>query len=172
MMNYMLQRTLSEGTAKKADFGWPAAGKTGTSQSFRDAWFIGYTAHLTTGVWFGNDDNTPTKKVTGGSLPSLAWKEFMSAAHEGQPVAELPGRWSASQPLPEGDYMPPAEVGAADQKADPVAELIGKAQMPQQRPSKELTGSTKHPVPPADVGPSKKKPRPEQKPILDIILGD
>ena len=49
--------------------GWPAAGKTGTSQDFRDAWFVGYTAHLVTGVWLGNDDGTPTKHVTGGSLP-------------------------------------------------------------------------------------------------------
>lgn len=86
MMNAMLRRTVEDGTAKRAKFGnWPAAGKTGTSQSSRDAWFIGYTANLTTGVWFGNDDGKPTKKVTGGGLPAMAWKTFMTAAHKGVP---------------------------------------------------------------------------------------
>jgi penicillin-binding protein 1A len=62
MMNAMMQETLLSGTARKAEIpGWPAAGKTGTSQDFRDAWFIGYTANLVTGVWLGNDDNSPTK---------------------------------------------------------------------------------------------------------------
>ncbi len=67
-----------------------AAGKTGTSQDFRDAWFIGYTANLVTGVWLGNDDNSPTKKATGGGLPVEVWTRFMKAAHQGVPVASLP----------------------------------------------------------------------------------
>ena len=67
-----------------------AAGKTGTSQDFRDAWFIGYTANLVTGVWLGNDDNSPTKKATGGGLPVEVWTRFMRAAHQGVPVAALP----------------------------------------------------------------------------------
>jgi penicillin-binding protein 1A len=70
--------------------GWVAAGKTGTSQDFRDAWFIGYTANLVTGVWLGNDDNSPTKKATGGGLPVEVWTRFMKAAHQGVPVAALP----------------------------------------------------------------------------------
>src|SRR5712675_1906454 len=66
MMNRMMQETLLSGTARKAEIpGWMAAGKTGTSQDFRDAWFIGYTANLVTGVWLGNDDNAPTRKATG-----------------------------------------------------------------------------------------------------------
>src|SRR6202008_4363500 len=70
MMNTMMRETLISGTARTADLrGWQAAGKTGTSQDFRDAWFIGYTSHLVTGVWLGNDDGTPTKHVTGGRLP-------------------------------------------------------------------------------------------------------
>jgi penicillin-binding protein 1A len=174
MMNYMLQRTLSEGTAKKADFGWPAAGKTGTSQSFRDAWFIGYTAQLTTGVWFGNDDNTPTKKVTGGSLPSLAWKEFMTAAHAGMEVADLPGRWKPSAAEPQDMAVPVAEVGESESatQPDPVAELINPPKLPAMKPSKEATGSTRRPVPPADVGPSKSRQKGNPKTILDVILGD
>ncbi len=91
MMNQMMQETLISGTAKKAEIpGWIAAGKTGTSQDFRDAWFIGYTAHLVTGVWLGNDDNSPTKKATGGGLPVEVWTRFMRSAHQGVPVAALP----------------------------------------------------------------------------------
>lgn len=91
MMNTMMRETLISGTAKKAEIpGWPAAGKTGTSQDYRDAWFIGYTANLVTGVWLGNDDNSPTKKATGGGLPVEVWTRFMRAAHEGVPVANLP----------------------------------------------------------------------------------
>ncbi len=90
-MNGMMQQTLAIGTARKASLpGWQAAGKTGTSQDFRDAWFIGYTPHLVTSVWVGNDDNSPTKHVTGGSLPVEIWSEFMRAAHQGVPVVSLP----------------------------------------------------------------------------------
>jgi penicillin-binding protein 1A len=92
MMNTMMQETLISGTAHKAELpGWTAAGKTGTSQDFRDAWFIGYTSNLVTGVWLGNDDNSPTRKATGGGLPVEIWTRFMRAAHQGVPVAALPG---------------------------------------------------------------------------------
>ena len=92
MMNAMMQETLLSGTARKAEIpGWPAAGKTGTSQDFRDAWFIGYTANLVTGVWLGNDDNSPTRKATGGGLPVEVWTRFMRTAHQGVAVAALPG---------------------------------------------------------------------------------
>jgi penicillin-binding protein 1A len=92
MMNAMMQETLLSGTARKAEIpGWTAAGKTGTSQDFRDAWFIGYTANLVTGVWLGNDDNSPTRKATGGGLPVEVWTRFMKVAHQGVAVAALPG---------------------------------------------------------------------------------
>jgi penicillin-binding protein 1A len=95
MMNTMMQETLLSGTARKAELpGWMAAGKTGTSQDFRDAWFIGYTANLVTGVWLGNDDNSPTRKATGGGLPVEVWTRFMRAAHQGVPVANLPNSQS------------------------------------------------------------------------------
>jgi penicillin-binding protein 1A len=95
MMNTMMQETLLSGTAHKAELpGWMAAGKTGTSQDFRDAWFIGYTSNLVTGVWLGNDDNSPTRKATGGGLPVEIWTRFMKAAHQGVTPAPLP----ASQP--------------------------------------------------------------------------
>ena len=92
MMNAMMRETLISGTARKAEIpGWVAAGKTGTSQDFRDAWFIGYTSSLVTGVWLGNDDNSPTRKATGGGLPVEVWTRFMKAAHQGVPVASLAG---------------------------------------------------------------------------------
>ena len=123
MMNTMMQETLLSGTAHKAELpGWMAAGKTGTSQDFRDAWFIGYTANLVTGVWLGNDDNSPTKKATGGGLPVEIWTRFMRAAHQGVPVAALPGSQArrlvlepragraASQRAPANAPQPPAAV--------------------------------------------------------------
>jgi penicillin-binding protein 1A len=92
MMNQMMRETLLTGTAKKADLpGWPAAGKTGTSQDFRDAWFIGYTAQYVTGVWLGNDDGSPTHKTTGSGLPVEIWSRVMKTAHQNIPVAALPG---------------------------------------------------------------------------------
>jgi penicillin-binding protein 1A len=92
MMNAMMRETLLSGTARKAELpGWPAGGKTGTSQEFRDAWFIGYTGYLVTGVWLGNDDSSPTKKITGGGLPVEVWSRFMKLAHQGVPVVDLPG---------------------------------------------------------------------------------
>ena len=92
MMNAMMQETLLTGTARKAELpGWPAAGKTGTSQDFRDAWFVGYTGHLVTGVWLGNDDSSPTRKATGGGLPVEIWSRFMKSAHQNVAVAGLPG---------------------------------------------------------------------------------
>ncbi|MGP0090689.1 MAG: transglycosylase domain-containing protein [Xanthobacteraceae bacterium] len=126
MLNMMLQQTLVNGTAHNADLpGWPAAGKTGTSQDFRDAWFIGYTAHLVTGVWLGNDDGAPTKKTTGGGLPVEIWSRFMKAAHQGVPVAGLPGLGGGMQiamPAPVTAPTPPASIPpprAADQPIRP-----------------------------------------------------
>jgi penicillin-binding protein 1A len=92
MMNAMLQETLHSGTGRRGNLpGWPAAGKTGTSQDFRDAWFVGYTGHLVGGVWLGNDDASPTKRLSGGGLPAEIWSRFMKVAHKGVPVVGLPG---------------------------------------------------------------------------------
>ncbi len=91
-MNYMLQETLNTGTGKRASIpNWPAAGKTGTSQDFRDAWFVGYTGSLITGVWLGNDDSSPTRKASGSNLPVDVWNKLMRSAHQHWQVVELPG---------------------------------------------------------------------------------
>jgi penicillin-binding protein 1A len=104
MMNTMMHETLVSGTARHADLpGWQAAGKTGTTEDFRDAWFIGYTSHLVTGVWLGNDDDSPTKKATGGGLPVDIWSRFMKVAHQGVTPAPLPGfgnGWVSAAPTP------------------------------------------------------------------------
>lgn len=87
----MMSATVVWGSGKAAQPGRAAAGKTGTSQDFRDAWFIGFTAELVTGVWFGNDDSTPMDKVTGGSLPARLWGSVMKRGLEGLPQRPLPG---------------------------------------------------------------------------------
>ena len=98
-MHEMMSAVLTEGTGKAARLDRPAAGKTGTTQDYRDAWFMGYTADYVTGVWLGNDDQrNEMKKVTGGGLPAQLWKSVMMAAHQGIPV----------HPLPTPDLTPPA----------------------------------------------------------------
>ncbi len=99
-MNEMLTAVVASGTGRAARLQRPAAGKTGTSQNFRDAWFIGYTADLVAGVWMGNDDERPMKKVTGGSLPARLWGKFMTAAHAGLPSRPLPGLPATDGPVP------------------------------------------------------------------------
>ena len=80
-MTQMMEETIKTGTGKKARLNRPAAGKTGTSQSLRDAWFVGFTSNIVVGVWFGNDDDSPMKKITGGTAPAILWNDFMQKAH-------------------------------------------------------------------------------------------
>ena len=134
MMNQMMEETLLTGTARKAELpGWQAAGKTGTSQDWRDAWFVGYTSYLVAAVWLGNDDGSPTKKVSGGNLPVEIWSRFMKAAHAGQPVAGLPlGIWrSAEAPSPFAPLLPPLDLTGVQAPAIPPG---GRAARPPPRP--------------------------------------
>jgi penicillin-binding protein 1A len=109
-MNDMLNAVLVSGTGKRAALpGHPAAGKTGTSQDFRDAWFVGYTERFVAGVWVGNDDGRAMNKVVGGSLPARLWHDVMLVAHEaGAPSAALqPARNGKLEPL-----MPRERIGS------------------------------------------------------------
>ena len=101
-MNRMMRAVIENGTGKRARLDRPAAGKTGTSQESRDAWFVGYTAEFIAGAWIGNDNGAPMKNVTGGGLPALLWRDVMRSAHQGIEVKELP-RYQlpgVSQPSP------------------------------------------------------------------------
>lgn len=122
MMNAMMQETLLTGTGRKAELaGYPAAGKTGTSQDFRDGWFVGYTAHLVAGVWLGNDDNSPTRKMTGGGLPAEIWARIMKTAHRGVAVANLPGIASGSFFQTSGYNAPPSPPAAMAERPQPAS---------------------------------------------------
>jgi penicillin-binding protein 1A len=110
-MTSMLRHVVTEGTGKAANIDRPAAGKTGTSQGFRDAWFIGYTADLVAGIWLGNDNEAPMQHVTGGKIPAKLWHDFMTAALAGLPPRPLPG---LEQPeMPVAGAGPGAEETAA-----------------------------------------------------------
>ncbi|MGZ5918778.1 MAG: transglycosylase domain-containing protein, partial [Hyphomicrobium sp.] len=141
-MTDMLSATLTSGTGKRAALPYAAAAKTGTSQGFRDAWFMGYTAELTAGVWVGNDDGAPMNRVVGGSLPADIWREVMLAAHEARPPAPLQGVVTSSVSQPSAAPAPathPQEgigddfIARALQDAPPAPEETGTAESrPQQ----------------------------------------
>src|SRR5258708_39758371 len=91
-MGGMMSHVVREGTARRAALdGIPTAGKTGTTNAYRDAWFVGYTGNFVCAVWFGNDDYSPTNRMTGGSLPAQTWHEIMVAAHQGVEVKDIAG---------------------------------------------------------------------------------
>lgn len=95
-MNHLLFQVIHSGTGRRASLGLRhAAGKTGTTNEWRDAWFVGYTRQIVAGVWVGNDEYTPMDKVTGGTIPAEIWKNFMRSAHQGMPLAKLDGAYPA-----------------------------------------------------------------------------
>jgi penicillin-binding protein 1A len=172
-MNKMLTSVVTDGTGRNAQLpNWQVAGKTGTSQSFRDALFVGYTANITAGVWLGNDDGASTKKVTGGGLPAKIWQAVMLHAHEGMSVASLP-RVTTPSPL-FGD--PRSNIDELTDRLAPLpsSESTSSIPIPVSReafdrgdslrqnhlvPAKPLTGSTEN----SNSG--------QPNSILDVILG-
>ncbi|MEL6510242.1 MAG: PBP1A family penicillin-binding protein [Pseudomonadota bacterium] len=90
-LTYMMSKVITEGTGRRAALpGREAAGKSGTTQAARDAWFIGFTADYVAGVWMGYDDNTPLTGVTGGGLPAEIWRQTMERVHQGVEPKPLP----------------------------------------------------------------------------------
>jgi penicillin-binding protein 1A len=91
-MNQMLSTVPTAGTGRRAALdGVVSAGKTGTTNGYKDAWYVGYTGNLVGAVWFGNDDSSETANMTGGSLPAMTWKEIMAFAHQGIELKPMPG---------------------------------------------------------------------------------
>jgi penicillin-binding protein 1A len=91
-MNFMLSKVPTEGTGRRAALdGVVTAGKTGTTNGYKDAWYVGYSGNLVGAVWYGNDDSSETANMTGGSLPAMTWKEIMQFAHQGIELKPIPG---------------------------------------------------------------------------------
>ncbi|MEX2298417.1 MAG: transglycosylase domain-containing protein [Dongiaceae bacterium] len=143
-MQDVLAAVIGWGSGKAADIGRPSGGKTGTGQDYRDAWFVGFTAELVTGVWFGNDDNRPMTEVTGGRLPARLWAAFMAPALEGEPVRPLP--WGAAgepqivsaEPLPE----PGANQGIVDELSTLIDSLFAGGNKATPEPPSASGGQT------------------------------
>ena len=170
----MMVGVIEHGTGKSAKLkGWQAAGKSGTTQSFRDALFVGFTSNLTTGIWFGNDDGKSMKKVTGGGLPAKAWHDYMTAAHEGLSPSPVFGT-TGVQPTFEDNQAAPETIGDVisgtfrNDDADefpqaPVANGQAAAQQGAAQPANSGL------VPPADVGETTGATR--RTTLFDILTG-
>lgn len=99
-MNRMLRQVVTNGTARRAQLpGVPTAGKTGTTDEYRNAWFVGYSGNFTTAVWFGNDDYGTTRNMTGGSLPAMAFQQVMAFAHLDADTKNIPGLGDEDKPV-------------------------------------------------------------------------
>lgn len=189
MMNTMMTETLASGTARKGGLpGWQAAGKTGTSQDYRDAWFVGYTSRLVTGVWLGNDDGSSTKKATGGSLPVDIWSRFMRQAMAGEAPSPLPYGTAHGAPQAEPTPSQPSIFGIPLPGFGRDPGPVASAPKPARRPSdaydymtpdaqKQIVGTAADEIrPPADVSeapprPRRRPPRDGDKPLLEKLFG-
>jgi penicillin-binding protein 1A len=121
-MTALMVETVSTGTGKSARLAdRPSAGKTGTTQDFHDAWFVGFSADLVCGVWIGNDNNEPMKHATGGGLPARIFKTFMEAAEAGLPAKPLRG----ATPAVATDTAAPADQ--SDSFSQFLDSLLGKS---------------------------------------------
>jgi len=191
MMNDLLIAVTEEGTGKGARFGRPIAGKTGTTSDYKDAWFIGFTPQLITGVWVGNDDTTPMKKVSGGSLPASIWRAYMAAATRDLPVASIPSQsgpgllqsilpslFSSPEPVPQNGAPPQAPVvmaplpGFQPQQGQAPAMAAPPPGQPQQVPQITPAPSQEQPV---DAGAPEDQPVPEYNApasFWDKLMGD
>ncbi|MFI4933464.1 MAG: transglycosylase domain-containing protein [Caulobacterales bacterium] len=139
----MLKTVITSGTGTGANIGRPAAGKTGTSQNWRDAWFVGFTPDILAAVWVGNDDGRPMAKVTGGDLPAQIWKRFMTVAEKGLPPRDFP--WLMPEPpapivetvadTPDADQDQPPDIEGESRQSPMTDRSDGQAGPPQDDPN-------------------------------------
>jgi penicillin-binding protein 1A len=114
----MMNSVVENGTGRRAQLdGVPTCGKTGTTNDFRDGWFVGYTGNFVGSVWMGNDDFSPTKHMEGGSLPAMTWHDIMAYAHQGVELRPLPG-------LPPPQHPPALAEGAVKGIDEPHPALL------------------------------------------------
>ncbi|MFZ2101674.1 MAG: PBP1A family penicillin-binding protein [Oricola sp.] len=153
-MNQMLANVPVWGTGRRAALDMTtAAGKTGTTQSYRDAWFVGYTGNFTAAVWYGNDNYQPTNNMTGGSLPAMTWQRIMTYAHQGIDILPIPG-------------IPQPEVKPDDKKEDAVADGTEERR---ERP-RVLSGATSQFL--RDLGERLEKAKPLDVKNLTVAVSD
>jgi penicillin-binding protein 1A len=144
----MMEETIDEGTGTRAQLPWRAAGKTGTSEDYRDAWFMGFSGRFVAGVWVGNDDNSSMKAVTGGSLPADIWKQVMLASYDEAHASDIPVEGAihlgeqGSEPY--NDNTPPVETSTPGPAMSPLPEAASEAPGPATASAGSLT--------PADAG--------------------
>jgi membrane peptidoglycan carboxypeptidase len=119
----LLLSVVREGTGAAARLDRPVAGKTGTTQEHRDAWFIGFTADLVVGVWVGNDDNTPMHNVIGGELPATIWREVVDQAYRRRLLA--PQGTAVAQPAPLPAVVRPTALRGAPEVLDTATLRLG-----------------------------------------------
>jgi penicillin-binding protein 1A len=161
MMVHMLQGVITHGTGTRAAFDWPAAGKTGTTQNWRDAWFVGFTPEFTAAVWVGNDTDKPMSQVTGGALPAEIWRRFMLVAHEGLAVHDfdwlVPDLEAVTEPDPRNGFYEELSAEFARAQAEAMDGPVGPPEPP---PAREPPAP---PMPPP-ARPAPLPPRPQVAP--------
>jgi len=171
----MMEKVITQGTGAGANIGRPAAGKTGTSDEHRDGWFVGFTPDITTGIWVGRDDNKPTSRLTGGSLPASIWRSYHQPYLASRPVRnfnedfaqgltpemlnsyniENISEYEANNPLSGGERPLPPGESVNDLQVDPLlqdeANTSGQsdAEVPQLAPMTPVPQQTYLPPPPA-----------------------